>query len=75
MAIRLRTVEGVRIAVCAAETDPKPDDVYLDDRDHHALVAKFEQDKKTMGFHYIAMPLEWMVMDKERIRPVCGDDE
>jgi hypothetical protein len=33
MAIRLRTVDGVRVALCAVESDPKPGDVYLDDSD------------------------------------------
>jgi hypothetical protein len=44
MAIRLRTVKGVRVALCAVETDEQPDDVYLDDADHYALAAKFCQD-------------------------------
>mgnify|MGYP001598312348 CR=1 FL=1 len=41
MAIRLRTVGGTLVALCAAETDPVPCDVYLDDGDHYALAAKF----------------------------------
>lgn len=44
MAIRLRTIDGTRIALCAYETDPKPGDVYLDDAEHYALAAKFSQD-------------------------------
>lgn len=44
MAIRIRTVGNVRVALCAAETDPKPGDVYLDDADHYALAAKFAKD-------------------------------
>ena len=44
MAIRLRTVDGVRVALCAVETDPMPGDVYLDDADHYALAAKFAHD-------------------------------
>ena len=75
MAIILRTVGGVRVAVCPLEVNSKPGDVSLDDRDHHALVAKFEQDRKLQGKHYVAMPLEWMVMDNERVRTICGDDE
>lgn len=50
MAIRLRTVGGVRVALCAAETDPMPGDVYLDDADHHALSTKFGLDWQSMGF-------------------------
>ncbi len=44
MAIRLRTVEGRLIALCAAETDPIPGDVYLDDGQHYAIAAKFWRD-------------------------------
>lgn len=44
MAIRLRTVNGVRVALCAAETDPLPDDLYLDDLEHESLAAKFAAD-------------------------------
>lgn len=50
MAIRLRTVNGVRVALCAAESDPLPGDVYLDDGDHHALSTKFGLDWRDMGF-------------------------
>ena len=44
MAIRIREVDGVRIALCAAETDAAPDDLYLDDGVHYALAAKFARD-------------------------------
>jgi len=44
MAIRLRKVEGILIALCAAETDPQEGDVYLDDDTHYALAAKFARD-------------------------------
>ncbi len=44
MAIRVRNVEGTLIALCAAETDPLPDDLYLDDAVHYALAAKFAKD-------------------------------
>lgn len=64
MAIRLRTVGGVRVALCAAETDPEPGDVYLDDADHYALSAKFAQDWET-GTEY---PREWPVMESQRKR-------
>lgn len=46
MAIRLRTVNGVMIALCAVESDPMPDDLYLDDAHHYALAAKFMEDWK-----------------------------
>ncbi len=44
MAIRLRTVGNVRVALCAVETDKMPGDIYLDDGDHYALAAKFRRD-------------------------------
>lgn len=50
MAIRLRTTKGVRVALCAAESKPRKNDVYLDDGDHEALSRKFKADFKRMGF-------------------------
>jgi predicted nucleic acid-binding Zn-ribbon protein len=55
MAIRIRKViknyKEELVALCAAETDPKIDDLYyLDDNVHHALSKKFEADFKKMGF-------------------------
>lgn len=64
MAIRLRTVGNVRVALCAAETDPLPGDVYLDDGDHYAIVAKFAQDHQT-GTEY---PAEWAAMAAQKMR-------
>ena len=31
MAIRIRQINGLTVALCAVETDPMPGDVYLDD--------------------------------------------
>lgn len=64
MSIRLRTIGGVRVALCAAVTESKPGDVYLDDGDHYALAAKFRKDwyGQTNDFPY---PVEWAVMDAE----------
>lgn len=44
MAIRLREVAGTMVAICAARSVPKDGDVYLDDRAHGALSAKFHAD-------------------------------
>lgn len=44
MAIRLREVDGILIALCALETDEMPGDLYLDDGQHYALSAKFWRD-------------------------------
>ena len=64
MAIRLRTVTGIRIALCAAETDVESGDTYLDDGDHYALAAKFRRDwyGQLNNFSY---PEEWDAMDTQ----------
>ena len=64
MSIRIRTVDGVRVALCAVESDTKPADVYLDDADHYALAAKFARDWET-GIIYEA---EFAAMDTQKVR-------
>ena len=44
MAIRLRTVNGVRVALCAAKTLAEPDDIYLDDGWHYTISQKYWRD-------------------------------
>lgn len=44
MSIRIRTVESVTVALCAARSVPKEGDLYLDDGAHHALSVKFSLD-------------------------------
>lgn len=75
MAIRLRTVDGVRLALCAAETDPEPGDVYLDDADDRALRIKLLRDWISEAKHMgpgamlsIEFPNEWALMDTQKIR-------
>jgi len=52
MAIRIRLIDnqGHLVALCAAETEPKDGDIYLNDTIHQALADKFwkdwEMDKK-----------------------------
>ena len=53
MAMRLRKVEGTLIALCAAETDPMPDDAYLDDGQHYAIAAKFWRDYQGQTIDFI----------------------
>lgn len=65
MSIRLRTVGGVRIALCAAETDALPGDVYLDDGDHYALAAKFAFDWRIPFADYSD---EWAAMETQKVR-------
>lgn len=68
MAIRLRTVEGTRVALCAAETDEQPGDVYLDDREHYALAAKFALDWQGQQVDWTYS--EWVVMRTQKVRDV-----
>ena len=49
MAIRIRTINGLTIALCATESEPEEGDIYLDDKTHHALTHKFEYDFRSMG--------------------------
>jgi hypothetical protein len=67
MAIRLRTVDGVRVALCAAETDPQPGDVYLDDCDHYALAAKFCHDWQGQAVDW-QYSQEWRAMATQKLR-------
>ncbi len=50
MAIRVRKINGITVALCAASTLSKPDDLYLDDNIHHALTTKFGLDWYEEGF-------------------------
>ena len=44
MAIRLRIVDGARVALCAAKTFTEPGDIYINDGWHYALSQKFWRD-------------------------------
>lgn len=68
MSIRLRKIDNFGwVALCAAETDEQPGDIYLDDGMHHALSAKFAQDwhGETMIVEY---PKEWAIMKTQKLR-------
>ena len=67
MSIRLRTVNGVRVALCAVESDEQPGDVYLDDGDHYALAAKFRRDWYGQANDF-AYPEQWAAMDTQKLR-------
>lgn len=51
MSIRIRSVDGVLVALCAAKTVEQLGDVYLDDAQHHALAEKFAADFQSEGFN------------------------
>jgi hypothetical protein len=67
MAIRLRTIDGIRVALCAAETDPMLGDIYLDDADHYALSAKYANDwqGRIIDWNY---PEQWKLMQSQKKR-------
>jgi len=67
MAIRLRTVNGTRVALCAYETDEMTDDIYLDDGWHYALAAKFRRDWQGQTNDTI-YDEEWTAMDTQKLR-------
>ena len=48
MSIRLRTINGIRVALCAARCEPLVGDVYLDDGEHYALAMKFRRDHQNL---------------------------
>lgn len=74
MAIRLRTVGGVHVALCAAETDELPGDIYIHDGWHYALAAKFRRDwfGQVNDFPY---PEEWAAMDTQKLRDAAEEME
>jgi hypothetical protein len=49
MAIRIRTTNNEVVALCAAESEAEPGDMYLDDNVHHALTCKFFEDFTSEG--------------------------
>ncbi len=49
MAIRLREVKGEPMAICAAYSEEKPGDIYIDDSWHYALAQKFWRDYPECG--------------------------
>lgn len=49
MSIRMRVVDGLLVALCAARSMPKDGDVYLDDGQHEALARKFRLDHPELG--------------------------
>ena len=68
MAIRLRYVEGKKVALCAAHAKAKPGDIYIDDGWDHALRAKFCKDYTSEGIPGLALDPELdALMDAEEV--------
>ena len=67
MAIRIRRVDNLTVALCAVETDEVPGDLYLDDAAHYALAAKFCRDWQGSLVSW-SYPAEWAAMDTQKLR-------
>lgn len=63
MAIRLRRINNVLVAICAARSVPKEGDIYLDDEGHYALTIKFGLDF-ALAFY----------KDSEEARVMCQEE-
>ena len=73
MAIRIRRIADFGlVALCAAEVDACPGDLYLDDEMHHALSAKFALDyrSETVTTEY---PEEWAMMESQKKRDATAE--
>jgi hypothetical protein len=51
VSIRIRQQDGEAVALCAAKTEAKKGDIYLNDDAHHALTTKFSVDFESEGFY------------------------
>jgi len=78
MSIRIRKIESETVALCAAKTRPKKDDIYLDDNAHHALMTKFTVDLESEGWLKENSPVDEKVkklmlriLSKENMCPKC----
>jgi len=60
----------VLVALCAVESDPMPDDIYLDDGVDHALRVKFIRDYKSEGIDFgsTAYPEEDALAETQKVR-------
>lgn len=67
MAIRIREVNGILVAICAARSIPKEGDIYLHDGIHHALSIKFGLDFAKEGFMapFYENSVEALLMEQE----------
>lgn len=64
MAIRLRMVQNEWVALCAVESDEKPEDIYIDDGQHYALACKFAREHTVNWQDEIKNAL----MDSQKVR-------
>jgi hypothetical protein len=63
MAIRIRKIDNEIVALCAAKTKAKKNDIYLHDGIHYALATKFANDFN--GENWNGDPILLKIMAKE----------
>lgn len=63
MSIRIRRINGVLVALCAAKTKDLEGDIYLRDESHHALMVKFTVDLESEGWMVENPPVDEVVKD------------
>lgn len=74
MAIRLRIVDGILIAICAAMSIEKEGDIYIDDGQHYALATKFMEDwKEDLNKLSGGDPVLVKLMEQEQSNNAGGD--
>lgn len=73
MAIRLRTINGRWVALCATETDPAEGDVYLDDNQDRAIRAKLALDHQQDMWAESTWPDYWALMETQKRRDAQED--
>ncbi len=65
MAMRIRRINGILVALCAAKTTGQLGDSYIDDEEDHAIRVKLERDFDSEGL-MIKTPYrdceEWCLM-------------
>jgi len=71
MAIRLRSVDGETVALCAAETLAIEGDIYLDDNAHYALMLKFA--RELCPEKRICEPRNDMLAESQRDTSACAE--
>ncbi len=77
MAMRLRKVHGIWIAMCAAKTIKKSDDVYIDDTQDHAIRAKISYDNRLEGLNVPVLDKkldEIMKLEENRAPEILSED-
>lgn len=77
MAIRIRVVDGIMVALCAARSIPKEGDIYLHDGIHHALSTKFALDFNSEGWGNADIPYDDIhvpLIDREESNNANRDD-